>query len=205
MERRDRLRWAYAAGGAIATWFRDIRLARRCPRVFLVNSDTGERASRLSEACPNCICERVTVGRHGSPSPVRSSEILHSVLIAPADLENDQIAITVITHAEKNGMSVLRDGASNEEFRQTINIRRQDNANRHFHGVASIRCAEVRALNLPPNANDPLRRERLYCVFDTDLEGRPHHADIFATMHPNAQASKLARKAMRGRILEQLT
>jgi hypothetical protein len=135
----------YAAGRAIKRWFCDIRLARRCPRVFQAHSGTDQRAALLSEECPNCICEKVTVGSHGSPGPVRDNEVLHSVLIAPADWENDQIALTVVTHAEKKGMSVLRDRASDHEFRETIRLRVRNDPKRHFHGVASISCGEVRA------------------------------------------------------------
>jgi hypothetical protein len=108
------------------------------------------------------MCERVSVGSHGSTGPVRDDEILHSVLVAPADLQGDQIAITIITHAERKGMSVLRDLASNEEFIQTLRLRLNNQPSRHFHGVASIRCADVRALTLPISHGDPLLRNRLY-------------------------------------------
>ena len=77
------------------------------PRHY-ASPETEDRAVRKDTTCPNCICEGVSVGRHGSPGVVRHVETLYSVLIAPADLENDQIAVTMITHAEKKGMSVAK-------------------------------------------------------------------------------------------------
>jgi hypothetical protein len=109
-------------------------------------------------------------------------------LIAPGDLKNDQIAITVITHAERKGMSVLRDKASNEEFQRIIQTRIRDAAKQHFHGVATVSCARIRELAAKEGSDQRRRGDRFYCVLDTDMEGLPNHADVFATVphpHPN--------------------
>jgi hypothetical protein len=109
------------------------------------------------------------------------------VLIAPGDWQNDQIAITVITHAEKKGMSVLRGSASNEEFRRILQRRIRDANKQTFLGVATTSCARIRALAAKANSEQRLRGDRFYCVLDTDMEGLPNHADIFATVpHPHA-------------------
>jgi hypothetical protein len=107
--------------------------------------------------------------------------MLHSILIAPGDLQNDQIAMTVITHAEKKGMSVLRQGATDDEFRRILAARIRD-ASRRFHGVASVPCTEVRALTATAPGDFRQAGDRLYCVLDSDMEGLPNHADIFATV-----------------------
>jgi hypothetical protein len=62
----------------------------------------------------------ISVGRHGSPGRVWASETIHSILIGPVDLEGDAIALHMITLAERKGMSVLRDAASDAEFKNII-------------------------------------------------------------------------------------
>src|SRR5262249_40130868 len=142
MGRRDRFRWARNAGRTIANWFYYLIWARKCRQVSYVSPETNDRCVRIGTACPDCVCESVSVGRHGSPSAVRSSETLHSILIAPVDFENDQIAMTVLTHATKKGMSVLRESATNEEFQKIIAARTRGDPKRHFRAVASLSCSD---------------------------------------------------------------
>jgi hypothetical protein len=128
--------------------------------------------------------------------------VLYSILIAPIDLKNDQIAITVITHAERKGMSVLRQSASDDEFRRILAARVKDTS-RHFHGVAPVSCADIRALMARQNGEQRRAGDRLYCVLDTDMQNLPNHADIFATVprpHPTKSA-KTAWKMEREKLL----
>ena len=145
----------------------------------------------------------VSVGRHGSPGRVRTSEILHSILIGPADLAGDAIAITLITHAERKGMSVLRGAASNAEFETIIGRRVKGDPKRWFSGVASFRSADVRSLSATADTELRSVGDRLYCVFDTDMAGLPHHADIIATMprQHDKKKPKDAWRVERGRML----
>jgi hypothetical protein len=145
----------------------------------------------------------ISVGRHGSPGRVRTSEALHSVLVGPADLSGDGIAITLITHAERKGMSVLRDAASDTEFETIISQRVKGDPKRWFHGVASLHAADVRSLSADADTELRSAGDRLYCVFDTDMAGLPHHADIIATM-PRPHDKKKPKDAWRterGRML----
>jgi len=102
-------------------------------------------------------------------------------VIAPTDLDKDALAITMITHAEKKGMSVLRESASNEEFKATVTARIKKPGQK-YHGVATFSCAEVRRIVAEGNTDQRKRNDRLYCVLDTDMEGLPNHAEIFATV-----------------------
>jgi hypothetical protein len=150
------------------------------------------------------VCEKGSVGRYGSPGRVQKSEILHSVLIGPSDLKGDQIAITVVTHAEKKGMSVLRDAASNDEFKKIIAERTKNNSARWVHGVASIPCAKVRSLLAKSDTGQRHLGDRLYSVLDADMDGLPCHADIFATV-PRQHGNKTPKEAWRverGRLME---
>jgi hypothetical protein len=156
---------------------------------------------RVWTECPNCICEAVSVGRHGSPGRVKSAEKLLSVLINPSDFDSDQIALSFITHAERRGMSVLRGAASNDEFRETLSLRLKK-ANQTFHGVAIIDCSEVRGLASREDKNGRVVGDRLYYVLDTDAACRPHHADIFATLPKNSSSRKAAWRAQRSYLME---
>jgi hypothetical protein len=126
---------------------------------------------------------------------VRAAETLFSVLVAPVDLKNDQIAITVITHAERKGMSVLRQSATDNEFRKILATRIKDAA-RRFHGVVPVSCADIRGLAATENGDQRRRGDRFYCVIDTDMDGLPNHADIFATV-PRPHETKDAKVAWR--------
>jgi hypothetical protein len=142
------------------------------------------------------VCEKISVGRYGSPGVVRSEETLYSVLIAPADLKDDQIVITVMTHAEKKGMSVLRQNASDDEFRRIITNRVKDKSKQRFHGVVAISCASVRALAATASGDQRQVGDRLYCILDTDMHHLPNHADIFATV-PRPHQTKTPKAAWR--------
>jgi len=143
------------------------------------------------------------VGRYGSPGRVRSSERLYSVIIYPTDVQTPgpELMYTFISHAEKNGMSVLREGASDEEFHATIELRLKGRDDRRFHGIASLLCSDVRRLLAKTRVDGQEVGDRLYCVLDTDIAGRPHHADIFATV-PRKRPNKAVRRLQRNRLME---
>lgn len=90
-------------------------------------------------------------------------------------------------------MSVLRDKAANEEFEETLKLR-LTKSDRSFGGIASVNCREVRKL-LHSASN-----QRTYAVLDTDEDGRPHHADIFATF----TRTDVEVKSRRSKLLELL-
>jgi hypothetical protein len=99
------------------------------------------------------------------------------VIIAPTDFDRTALAITMITHAEKKGMSVLREAATNDEFKATIS-QRLKKPSQSFFGVASFSCAKVRRLIAEEWTGQRCVRDRLYYVLDTDMEGLPNHAEI---------------------------
>jgi hypothetical protein len=150
------------------------------------------------------VCEHVHVGRHGSPGPIKESETIYSVLTAPVDLDNEQIALTLVTHAERKGMSIMREKASDNEFELIIKSRIKDNPERWIRGFAGVSCGDVRALSTGSREETP--RVRLFYILDTDMVGLPHHGDIFATF-PNPyddKDGKRARRSRRDKMLELL-
>ena len=138
------------------------------------------------------------MGRYGSPGRVRCDEFLHSIIVDPTDFElgPDQLKFLFLSHAEKGGMSVLRDAAGDNEFQITIRMRVEKKPGRSFYGIASFKCQVVRALVASPNALGRAEGDRLYFVLDTDEPGRPHHADIFVTV-PRADAGATKKQAWR--------
>lgn len=101
-------------------------------------------------------------------------------------------------------MSVLRQATTSDEVEKTIGARIGRNPQeRRFHGVVPLACSDIRSLVADATANERSSDDRLYCVLDTDMEGLPHHADVFATsLHPHdPKNSKLARGAQRSRLM----
>jgi hypothetical protein len=195
--------WARFAGRAAARWVRRIAPLRRCRSLVYRNPETDARAERIGSVCPECACEMLSVGRHGSPGRVRITETLHSILIGPHDFTAGQIAVTVVTHAEKRGMSILRGAASNQEFETIIAQRTKDRPERWLHKIVSLRFADVRSLVAVEDTAQRQAGDRLYCVLDTDMEGLPHHADLFAAIPRvcEGKKSKDAWRTERGRLM----
>jgi hypothetical protein len=117
------------------------------------------------------------------PRKCRSRKKLHSVVVHPIDIDDkDALIITMITHAQKKGMSVLRERASNDEFNKIITARIPDPNKRSLFGIATISCAAVHGIVANETNEQRLKNDRLFSVLDADMAGLPSHADIFATL-----------------------
>ena len=188
MEWRIHLRRKVAARRFVPDWLVAIVFRDLCRSEAYLEPETDDRARRIGAANPNCVCECVSVGRYGSPGKIQNDELLHSIVVDPVDLDdNDALLITMITHAQKKGMSVLRSGASLEEFTQIIGARIPDPAKRTLFGIATIECSKVRALCATADTEQRRIGDRLFSVLDADMPSLPHHGDIFVTLpalHP---------------------
>lgn len=146
-----------------------------------MRSEPGKtRAERLDASCPSCACEHGAVGAFGSPGRVANDERLYRVIVAPPDMSENQLVLTSLTQAEQKGLSVLRGSASDEEFIHVARKRLKDQSERRVHGVAEFLCSEVREL-FSEVTEGRSRVQRLFCIYDTDEEKLPCHADIFQT------------------------
>lgn len=132
--------------------------------------------------------------------------MLYCVVITPVDLTADQIAVTMVTHAERKGMSVLRGDASISEFNKIITDRVKGDGQKRLHGIASLPCSSLRMLAAQTNTGQRLQGDRLYCALDSDMPGLPHHADVFATVpRPyEGKTEKAAWRPERARLLSLL-
>ncbi|UPK28373.1 hypothetical protein [Bradyrhizobium sp. 195] len=167
--------------------------------------DDKERCLVVNKHCEDQKCERISLGRHGSPGPVANSEKIYRILIAPTDMSAEQVALTAITHTETIGMSVLRDRATDDEFRSIV-AGRTAQPGRSFVGVIELSCGEIRGLDSANDAEGRCFKDRHFIVVDTDMEKLPHHADVFNTMPRQNSEGKPTAKTVwrreRGRLLD---
>ena len=133
-----------------------------------------------------------------------SSENLHSVVLnIDVEMTGEALMYTFISQSQRKGMSVLREAANDDEFRTIIN-QRLNNPKRLLKGFVTFSCGDVRCLQAAETAHDFNKGDRLYYVVDTDMEGVPHHADIFATVSATGTTNKAMRRQQRNRMMELL-
>src|SRR5262245_25774028 len=183
---------------------------RACPTcITLIRSEPVEGVTeRLDSSCPSCACEHGCVGSLPDAARVDDSEALYSVIVVPPDMEEGQLVYAILTQAERQGLSVLRGAARDEEFVSVARQRIQSGASRGqvraVHGVAELKCGEIRALRADPSSLGRQDQARLFCIYDTDSPDLPHHADIFQTWPRGLSKNRSAasRKQDRLRLLE---
>jgi hypothetical protein len=137
---------------------------------------SSERALKAHSACSEAFaCERFKLGRN-SPGPVADAEYVHLLITDPQALDprSGKILPVILKQIDAKGVSVLRERASNQEFRLTfVEMRRGSDAKgqpRYFHGVCRFLTGSIRARG----GTDRIG------IYDTALPGRRHHADVLA-------------------------
>lgn len=145
------------------------------------------------------------MGRHGSPGPVDDAERIYRILVAPTDtgMNAEQIAVTAISHSETIGMSVLRNRATDDEFRTIIKTRTAA-PGRSYVGVIEFDCGEIRQLRSANSEEGRRPGDRHFLVVDTDMSGLPHHADVFNTLPRQGSDGRPTAKAVWRREREKL-
>ncbi|WP_340583871.1 hypothetical protein [Brucella pseudintermedia] len=108
-----------------------------------------------------------------SPGVVSDNENLHFIVRDPDGLlDNNLLNPVFVQQLFRNGMSVLREAASDDEFRLTVTELQQNwiPKNKRVHGMLTFRAMAVRYQD----------DHRLCCVYDTSLDNKPNHADMMA-------------------------
>lgn len=162
---------------------------QNCRDALAVNGEIVPAINSVYEE--DCACEAHSLSDL-SPGPVGDDEDLHFFVRDQDGLaENGLVHRNFVLQAFRNGLSVLRNGAADSEFSQTIE-ELKDNwipKGRNVHGVITFKAASVRY-------NED---QRLCGVYDTGLPGKPLHADLMAATVKTAEG--VSPKAMKERAL----
>jgi hypothetical protein len=110
----------------------------------------AEIAAKLHAACTDiCGCERYRLSSH-STGQVENAELLNLIVSDPQGIKDGKTPHPgMFVQIDRAGLSVLREGATNEEFELTIRELKdraaQSGAERYFHGVCTLKAGEIRA------------------------------------------------------------
>lgn len=130
--------------------------------------------------------------------PVRDDELVIRVLTSPDgyDTSQGEVLTRKFTALFSSGVSLIRQGASDDEIRQTIGGLTSTAEPNSLIGCVLVRASAIRLLEAP---------ERAFCVYDTEDGGKTHHADILCPMPNQASRSQDKRKnEARRRTLREL-
>lgn len=145
----------------------------------------------------------ISVSEH-SPGCVEDGEVLIRILVAPqhrAKGKAPRPRSSALTDAERNGLSVLREGlASDLEIlsvaRELVGrARASQGAKAGVFGVLRFGCNMVRSFCCHPE-NYPC-----YCVYDTALKERQSHAEAFQCV---SGVDDAIRDARRGQLFDRV-
>ncbi|MEO9169162.1 MAG: hypothetical protein ABI230_12240 [Aestuariivirga sp.] len=156
-------------------------------RVDSINAVTGSP----------CACETSKVSQY-SPGPVQNDEKMYFLASLPnSRMGSGHINPQYLAQLEKDGLSVLREHAADNEFAITLRMlaKHWKDKGKTFEGVISFHARQIR------DAKEP----RLCCIYDTGEPDRPHHAELMATKiavcYPNLKENQL-KEARKARIME---
>ncbi len=173
----------------------DRRNCRAC-RAAATHQPVRERAARIHTACHGQFaCERFSLGPR-CPGPVADVEYLNLIITDPqaVDPRSGKLLPVLVTQVDGNGVSVLRDGATDEEFHVTYaEMKRGSDAKgreRFLYGVCRFLAGEIRHEN----------NQRFLGVYATALAQRRHHADVLAP----PVATRREQEARKKRIIDKI-
>ena len=152
----------------------------------LANADVPKRAEALDAAFPGCACEPWALTALGGDG-VANHELIARVLTSPDsyDEPTETIMTQKLTQIYAMGMSVIRQGASNEEIVSTAeDLLTSAAEQRKLIGAIIMTAAQLRAY---VNEAD---LARWFGVYATDDRGKAHHGDIFGTKVSKGQQQK---------------
>lgn len=163
------------------------RQACRACRRAAYFEPSAERATKVAEAGGGVFgCERYRLG-NASPGPVQDAEFLNLIITDPQSIDprSGKLLPVVVDRINRNGMSVLRDAANEDEFETTFaELKKGSDARgkpRFWYGTCRFSVGNIRH-------NGTARQ---LGVYDTSLPGRRYHADIFAPELPRRELEAL--------------
>ncbi|WP_146030401.1 hypothetical protein [Thalassospira sp. GB04J01] len=136
-------------------------------------SATEDKVNEVNKCTSEpCGCEKYRASEN-SPGPVLDEETLNYLVPTPdGRTESGHINPLFMNQVALNGLSVLRNTASNSEFELTIKQLRPrwESKERKLEGIVSFDARSVRYLE----------GKRLCCIYDTALPDKPNHADVMS-------------------------
>lgn len=145
-----------------------------------------KRAEHLDAAFPKCACEPwALTAAHGPGIP--NEELVARVLTSPDAYEEatSTILSSKLTHIYSLGMSVIRQGASDDEIKHTVHdLLSGGSEPRHLIGAVVANGTMIRAYG---NEDDAAQWFGLYA---TDDRGKLRHGDVFGTTVSKGQQQK---------------
>lgn len=148
--------------------------AEACRATFESEPD-NERAARLDSVFPRCACEVWSLTEAGGDG-VDDGEVVVRILTSPNayNLDTATIITERLTVLYSAGLSVIRQGASNDEIIKTIETLLIGGAEqKSLVGAIVMQAAKFRSY-----ANDD---DRWFGVYATDDCGKAHHVDVLGT------------------------
>src|SRR5258708_4767115 len=105
-------------------------------------------AAVTEQRFPDCHCEQFSVGE-GSPSRIDDGEILYRMLTDPIDLDQatGQIAREAFEQAYKDGLSIIREQATDAEMESVLKdilSVKPNKERRTIRAVFEFRCLNIR-------------------------------------------------------------
>lgn len=92
-----------------------------CRAAFASENYSDTFAQYVETNFPDCACQQFSVGI-GSPGPIADKEILYRAFVDPTDVDEGtmELARRAFDWAHRNGLSVFRESASDDDVRSLI-------------------------------------------------------------------------------------
>lgn len=155
-------------------------------RAVLEAAPLYERASRLDAAFPNCACETWAL-TNSNGSGISDEQLVARILTSPDSYNESTSTILTgkLTQVYSIGMSVIRQGASDEEIRKTIeDLTTGGSEQKRLIGAVVASAAMFRSYVTEETGF------KWFGLYATDDRGKLNHGDVLGTTTTSKQQQK---------------
>jgi hypothetical protein len=123
------------------------------------------KAKQIEDQFPDCCCEQFSVGV-GSPGRIEDHEVLYRMFTDPVDVDQyGRLAREAFSSVYKNGLSIIRAGASDNDVRTIVSDILSVKQGRPFKKILAvfrIACTSFRHFRMMHQGN----LVKGFCVYD---------------------------------------
>jgi hypothetical protein len=123
------------------------------------------KAKQIEDGFPDCCCEQFSVGE-GSPGRIEDHEVLYRMFTDPVDVDQfGRVAREAFSSAYKNGLSIIRECASDDDIRNIVSDILSVKQGRPFKkilAVFQVVCTTFRHFRVMHQGN----LVKGFCVYD---------------------------------------